>query len=308
MSDHGTPEVPHQKRKRKKKRPPPPPPPSSAAKSKLVQPAPVSAKDHIKTIFVNLLRDKYEESVQSHKEHLNDANTMDLVIKPIVKYVTGEPLTIITCLVQYSKKSLFHSIHRYVTGQVSQLHFQFAELMKLVNNNQIFRLVNNESIEFRTQCIQAFLEEIAPLEQKIACNVEIIVLLQDNIQVAILHAEYGSSNSIAAKIHGDGNFTTCMRVLISLQIMILTCARPLCNTIRIIRACIEAHSDQPFLPTPGRSQMLHPKNRAAFDVFIETVNRKCERTYWKFFNRIASQENNFGVVLMDDSEMDEIAS
>lgn len=262
-------------------------------------PAPAPCKNEgLKNLFITMLRDKFAAAI-TNKPYLNNPQTMDLVVKPIIKYVTGEPPAIITCLLQYSKDSLFHSIYRFITGQVEQLHFQYVDVMNLINDIQLYRMMNEETIAFRTDCMREFIEHIMPPDQLLASNTEIIILRQDNIQLVILYATHGATNNIAVKIHGEGKYMTCEYLLISLSIMQFVCCRYLCNTPCLIDACIEQHKRSPFLPASGRKRLLDSADGHNAAKYLSSIRTKTMKTYWACFMSGIRKENNFGVVPLD---------
>lgn len=259
-------------------------------------PRPPPQNEGLKNLFVTMLYDKFRVDVIGQTQ-LSDPKSMELVVRPIVKYVTGEPPVIITCLLQYSSASLFHSIYRFITGQVEQLHFQFTDVMTLLNDNKLYRLMNEEPIAFRTECMRAFMEAIVPADQVLAVNVEIVILRQDSIQLVILHAVHGAANNIAVKIHGDGKFLTCSQLLAHLSIMQFLCCRFLNEMGILIEACLRQHRIAPFMPASGMERLIDPKKLPRY---VASIRRKATRTYWTLFMSGIRKENNFGVVPYDD--------
>ncbi len=274
--------------------------PSPASIATAAECAPLPRNEGLKNLFVTMLCDRYRKSI-SGNAHLMDPRSMDLVVKPIIKHVTGESPAIITCLLQYSEVSLFHSIFRFVTGQVEQLHFQYADVMTLLNDSNLYRLMNNQTIAFRTECMQAFIADIMPPDQIIAANAEIIILQQDSIQLVILYAIHGAANSVAVKIHGEGKYSTCTHLLINLSILQMVCCRFLCHLPKLAKACIEQHHRTEFLPEDGRDRLLRPPDKRTVTKYFASVRKKTERAYWAFFMAGIRQENNFGVVPIDDA-------
>jgi len=283
-------------RKRKKKSPPP-------------ASIPLTKDQELKALFCRRLKEKYYATVADEHKRIHpkllDRNRVDLVVKPVLTITSGEHPVILTCLLQYSRVSLFHSIVRFTTGQVAQLHFQFSDFINLLNDSNMHLLLNQTNLGFRSECVREFLKSVTPIDQQLAVNADIIILKDKRTQVVLVYNLHGAGNYIAAKIHGEGMYDTTRKLLVNLAIMRIICC-PAVGTLPILlQACIIANREHveanigSFLPLDANEQIFSYKEES-LNSLLTFVRKNAPKSYNAFFIHAIKQDNNFGIVCLDN--------